>query len=684
MKKILIILLVLSLLLFIIPGKVKGISNVSVTVNPAGRLDYGEYTITLITGAELKGGIDSIIIQFPAEANIPCTSCAYGHCPSCFKVNGYNASRVGLVEGYTKTIYVSMPGGITIKPGDKIEIVIAQGASFQNPSIPGKYHLAVWSTQEPTKVQAEFEITSTKIQNLSIEVKPDTANLPATYTLTFKTGSKGNLINGQLIYLRFPTESQFPSALKTTSITINGSFPSEVKLIDVNTLSLKLSESIGPSLNCTIVIYGSFGIKNPKNGGSYMLSLWSDAEPDLVSTMLTITEENKVSTLLQTDPVSPDGLNNYFRITPKVTLTAETNTQEHIQTFFKIDEGEYQLYSTPFTMPEGTHTLKYYSKTDTLIENEQTKIFKVDTLSPQLNIEIPSKDISYTYDSAAIISGTLSEDAQLFINGTYVALKDNHTFAFELPLVIGENTITLRAIDLAGNHTLKQIKINLDETTPVLTIESPKAWSKITTKYITIKGNIYPLNTNVYAGSQKIPIGEDGSFDYQYIPETLGSLISVKVTAVYQLTGKSTGKDIIIVYEPQSSNKILLTIDKNTASVDGIEKKMDVAPFIDKSSNRTLVPVRFVSEFLGGTVDWDATTKTVTIKFEKNIATETLEVKLTIGNTVVYVNGKEVQTDVAPLIKSDRTFVPLRFIAETMGFNVEWNSANRSITITTP
>jgi hypothetical protein len=111
---------------------------------------------------------------------------------------------------------------------------------------------------------------------------------------------------------------------------------------------------------------------------------------------------------------------------------------------------------------------------------------------------------------------------------------------------------------------------------------------------------------------------------------------------------------------------------------------MDVAPFIDKNSNRTLVPIRFVSEFLGGTVDWNATTRTVTIKFGKNINNEILEIELNIGNTAVYVNGKEVKTDVAPLIKDSRTFVPLRFIAETMGFNVEWNSANRSIAITTP
>jgi hypothetical protein len=230
MRKFLSLLLVLMLIPFVVPGGAKGISDVKVTVNPAYRLDYGEYKITFITGADLTGGIDNIIIQFPPEANIPCTSCAYGRCPSCFKINGYNAARVGLVEASTKTIYLTMPGGITVKKGDKIEIVIAQGANFQNPSMPGKYTLTIWTDREVGKFQAEFEIMSTKIQNLTVTNDPETSGLIATYKIAFKTGSKGSLINGQNIYVEFPEGIHFLTVPHKNAITINSENPQEIGL----------------------------------------------------------------------------------------------------------------------------------------------------------------------------------------------------------------------------------------------------------------------------------------------------------------------------------------------------------------------------------------------------------------------------------------------------------------------
>jgi len=57
MKKFLSLLLVLMLITFVVPHGVRGISEVSVTVNPAYRLDYGEYKITFVTGADLTGGL---------------------------------------------------------------------------------------------------------------------------------------------------------------------------------------------------------------------------------------------------------------------------------------------------------------------------------------------------------------------------------------------------------------------------------------------------------------------------------------------------------------------------------------------------------------------------------------------------------------------------------------------------
>ena len=55
---------------------------------------------------------------------------------------------------------------------------------------------------------------------------------------------------------------------------------------------------------------------------------------------------------------------------------------------------------------------------------------------------------------------------------------------------------------------------------------------------------------------------------------------------------------------------------------------------------------------------------------------------LTIGTDIVTVDGKATSVDAAPEIVADRTFVPVRFIAETFGSTVAWIPATKSITIT--
>ncbi len=114
-------------------------------------------------------------------------------------------------------------------------------------------------------------------------------------------------------------------------------------------------------------------------------------------------------------------------------------------------------------------------------------------------------------------------------------------------------------------------------------------------------------------------------------------------------------------------------------TIDGKEVKTDVAPFIENS--RTLVPVRFISETLGYKVDWNEGDRSVKItKDEKSIG-------LKIGSTEVTVEDKGKTTtetiDVAPSIKEDRTFVPVRFISETMGLNVGWDDETSTVKITT-
>ncbi len=102
----------------------------------------------------------------------------------------------------------------------------------------------------------------------------------------------------------------------------------------------------------------------------------------------------------------------------------------------------------------------------------------------------------------------------------------------------------------------------------------------------------------------------------------------------------------------------------------------DAQPFIDENG-RTQVPVRFVSEALGADVGWDGKTKTVTIEQGKN------KISLVVGKSEYTVNGKKMKMDTSVLLLEDRTFVPVRFVSEGLGANVEWNASIRTVYITT-
>lgn len=99
----------------------------------------------------------------------------------------------------------------------------------------------------------------------------------------------------------------------------------------------------------------------------------------------------------------------------------------------------------------------------------------------------------------------------------------------------------------------------------------------------------------------------------------------------------------------------------------------DVAPYIKNS--RTYVPIRFIAEELGFDVKWDAKTKKVSMTDGKST------VELTIGSKTMLVNGKKFKLDAPAEIKDQRTFVPLRAIAEAFGKKVEYSNDYRAVCI---
>ena len=93
-------------------------------------------------------------------------------------------------------------------------------------------------------------------------------------------------------------------------------------------------------------------------------------------------------------------------------------------------------------------------------------------------------------------------------------------------------------------------------------------------------------------------------------------------------------------------------------------------------NDRTLVPVRAIMEAFGATVKWNELTKAVTVSLDGNNVVLTINSKKAkVGTTLTFL-------DCEPVIIEDRTFVPVRFIAETFNFKVNWDSENYAVLIT--
>lgn len=130
------------------------------------------------------------------------------------------------------------------------------------------------------------------------------------------------------------------------------------------------------------------------------------------------------------------------------------------------------------------------------------------------------------------------------------------------------------------------------------------------------------------------------------------------------------------------TNTIILTLDSTTAIVFGETKQNDVAPLA--IAGRVMMPTRFVAENLFCTVHWDKTTGIIKIKGTHFTSGEEIVITLTVGSSIATVNGETVKLDSTTFVQDNRIYTPLRFIAETLGATVDWNSSTKKITITLP
>lgn len=91
--------------------------------------------------------------------------------------------------------------------------------------------------------------------------------------------------------------------------------------------------------------------------------------------------------------------------------------------------------------------------------------FTIDTLPPAITLAAPDADL-ITNVAELSVSGSVSEFAQLTVNGQPIGLDLNNAFSHPVTLVEGTNTFTIQATDYVGNTATETVDVTLDTVPP--------------------------------------------------------------------------------------------------------------------------------------------------------------------------------------------------------------------------
>ncbi len=191
-----------------------------------------------------------------------------------------------------------------------------------------------------------------------------------------------------------------------------------------------------------------------------------------------------------------------------------------------------------------------------------------------------------------------------------------------------------------------------------------------------VSGGTYETVATV--GADKITYRDSGL--------TKGVVYYYRVKAFNDKGDSDYSNEVSVKIPSEEKKEIVIKLwpDNEYMFVNGKKQEIDpgrgTKPVIIPKWGRTVVPIRAIVEALGGTIEWDGTERKVTINFNDTV------IELWIDKPKAKVNGVEKwidenNHDVRPIIVNDRTMLPLRFVAESLGCEVKWDNDTRTITI---
>lgn len=222
--------------------------------------------------------------------------------------------------------------------------------------------------------------------------------------------------------------------------------------------------------------------------------------------------------------------------------------------------------------------------------------------------------------------------------------------------------------------TITNVKVGSTRSVPYGTYDIKVEGSAVINNYADDVDDIYPVQG--YTQAQDKSIDDKDLVDIAYFDTTDGYSFDDYLTIVTE-TGTL-------------DNVVEVTIGESTIKMDGEDIDMGVAPYIQASSNSTMVPLRFVSLAIGVDADnaasadesskvmWDANAKTATVLYAAGNGQKIIQ--FTAGSNTMVIDGTAVpmENGVVAEITDSRMFVPFRALGQALGVPVTWDAETRT------
>ncbi len=252
-------------------------------------------------------------------------------------------------------------------------------------------------------------------------------------------------------------------------------------------------------------------------------------------------------------------------------------------------------------------------------------------------------------------------------------------FAFILTVIIGFSVFAPKAI--------------AQELPFSLMVEPGNGMVKLTWEQVPGAVQGYKIFRRVGEGSKyDLPLTEYAIFGNTYFDTSAenGEIHCYYVIALDQEQGTlaqsnevcASPSDKLPSFVEPCKKVLVYTLGSYVYTANGVAKNMS-APFV-QMGNRTYLAFRYVTEEIGGTIEWGTAERKITVKYKS------VSVEMWVGKSTAMINGVPSQIDpndpkVAPFIQEGRTFVPLRFPVEALKEGeVKWFAVSKQAQLSFP